>query len=54
MLKSIFSFFEAIGKARAASHLANHGYYDLAKGIMLDVAEPQDYVKNTDAQEVHP
>ena len=54
MFNAIIEFFEAIGKARAASHLANHGYYDLAKGIMLDVAEPQDYVKNTDAQEVHP
>ena len=35
MLKSIFSFFEAIGKARAANHLATLGHYHLAKEIML-------------------
>jgi hypothetical protein len=31
---AMIEFFEAIGKARAATHLANHGYYELAKQVM--------------------
>lgn len=35
MLEAIYAFFESIGKARAANHLANLGHYQLAKEIML-------------------
>ena len=34
MLNAIIEFFDAIGRARAATHLANHGYYELAKQVM--------------------
>ena len=36
MLAVIVEFFESIGRARAASELANAGYYDIAKSMMLD------------------
>ena len=36
MFNAIIEFFESIGKARAASALANAGYYDIAKSMMLD------------------
>ena len=35
MLQIIYSFFEDIGRARAANHLAALGQYRLAKEIML-------------------
>ena len=35
MLEVIYAFFECIGKARAANHLATLGHYQLAKEIML-------------------
>ena len=35
MLKSIFKFFEALGRARAASVLAQAGHYELARQLML-------------------
>ena len=53
MLKSIFSFLEAIGKARAASHLANHGYYDLAKKLVTG-CDDRKRERIAEAQEVHP
>jgi len=45
MLISIFHFFESIGRARAAAHLANHGHYELAKRI---------FTENSNEFEVHP
>ena len=36
MLAVIVEFFESIGQARADSALANAGYYDIAKSIMID------------------
>ena len=45
MLQAIYDFFECIGQARAANHLANLGYYHLAKEIML---------KDDTEFEVHP
>jgi hypothetical protein len=35
MLAVIVEFFESIGRARAASALANAGYYDIAKSMMI-------------------
>lgn len=32
---SICNFFESVGRARAAAHLATHGHYELAKQIMV-------------------
>ena len=34
--RSIYCFFEAIGRARAASSLARSGNYDMAKRIMME------------------
>lgn len=45
MLQAIFDFFESLGKARAATVLANHGRVDLAKQLML--SDKQEF-------EVHP
>ena len=36
MLSSLYHFFEAFGRARAASHLANTGHYELAKKLMTE------------------
>ena len=36
MIKSIETFFERVGRARAASSLANMGYHKEAKRLMLD------------------
>lgn len=40
MVQAIFEFFGSIGRARAANHMANLGYYDLAKKIMLSNEQP--------------
>ena len=45
VLNSIYTFFEDIGRARAAHQLAVLGHYNAAKSIMLD--EPAKF-------EVHP
>ena len=45
MLQASYDFFECIGKARAANHLAHLGHYQLAKEIML---------KDDTEFEVHP
>ena len=36
MLEKIMNWFERVGTARAAAHLARHGYPDLAKKLMLE------------------
>jgi hypothetical protein len=36
VLNSMYSFFEAFGRARAAAHLANQGHHELAKQLMLN------------------
>ena len=35
ILKSIYSFFEDLGRARAAGELARQGHYDEAKRLMI-------------------
>jgi hypothetical protein len=49
MLKSIIEFFEAIGRARAAHHLASSGHYDLARKILMSDSDNRE-----DKFEVHP
>lgn len=39
VLNSIYTFFEDIGRARAAHQLAVLGHYDAAKKVMLQDAE---------------
>lgn len=34
-LKGVYNFIEGIGRARAASHLAQHGHYEAARRIVL-------------------
>lgn len=51
MLQALINFFESVGRARAAAHLANHGYYDLAKEIATSECERECIAE---AQEVHP
>lgn len=51
MLQALINFFESVGRARAAAHLANYGHYDLAKKIASGEYERE---CNTEAQEVHP
>jgi hypothetical protein len=36
VLSSIYSFFESLGKARAAAALSQAGHQELAKQLMLD------------------
>ena len=36
VLKEIWSFFEAVGKAQAANRLSSMGYYEEAKKVMLN------------------
>ena len=45
MLNAIYSFFESLGKARAATQLTNMGYHKLAKDVMI---------KDEPVFEVHP
>ena len=40
MFNAIVKFFEAIGKARAASVLNRMGHYELAKKVMLPDTSP--------------
>jgi hypothetical protein len=49
MFNAIIEFFDAIGRARAATHLANHGYYELAKSMTSETPTFNDH-----PFEVHP
>ena len=40
--EKVVNFFEATGRARAASRLADLGYYEQAKQLMLDGAKKND------------
>ena len=42
MFKKILSIFETVGTARAANQLANMGYYDLARDLMLTEKSDKD------------